>query len=197
MSAMLPEFPLLLRPADAFEASLHRLGLDREQLRGTLEVTWSRTLEPADVEGCGGVARELSTMSTDQYKGWIGILDRELDDGTFRPMEGTPQRSPEAYDAAISAGDGDAQEELRHVHGLYLVGDSRKVRGYRDVIEKHFAPLPARLYALDTLEIFPGATLDVAGYPVAFVARMLRIHPGASLRLLTMTRFTLEALEKR
>ena len=184
----------LQRPKEYFEQALQRFGLDRTKLRGKLEVRTSLRLERSVVEACAGTAQMLSSVNLDQYKSWVGISDREFASETFAPMLGTPARSPEEMDRAILAGQHAVLDELRRANGLYLVGDSSKVRAYRRVIEKHLAPLPAQLYVLDSIEISPGAVLDITGVPVALIVRSLRIHTGGSLRLLTMARIEVEQL---
>jgi hypothetical protein len=143
---------------------------------------------------CDLFSVNLTTNDVDEFKSWIGIPDELILDGTLLPPDefpAAPSKSLFGPRDPLSAAE---WQNIACATNYYLFGNASQVLDYRPAISAHFSPFEMAVYAADRLEIFPGGTLRVTGYPAALVFREVVIHQGGSMKIFVPARLTAERL---
>jgi len=197
LSALLPTEINVLRRAQTYETTLAEYGLDpAEVLTETLVLEAGTTLDLGH-DPCALLNRVLHTERLDEFKQWIGIADELIEHGAMFPPADLPKNP---WSARLERPRSELTElEWRDIElatKYYLFGDSRIVSQYKSAITGHFGPFEAGLYAAEKIEIMPGATLSVTGYPAILIFGEVVIHQGGAMKLYTPTKMFADRLLK-
>jgi hypothetical protein len=165
-----------------FRETLDRLGISDAAVAGKIDVGAGTTAYlTTDERATATASRLLVTDDLDRYKQWIGRPDEVCADVRLE--------LPEPWQAGTSREYGQLTAAERHTLEVagkaYLFGDSRRVPGYREVLETYRAPFIAAVYAARRVEIAPGASLIADGTPAVLIFEELVLHDTG--RLITMT----------
>lgn len=176
----------------------NELGVHEEDIRGrNLLIPSGETVELSAVTSATVVSLDLQTVDLDAFKRWIGVSDDLIEDGFFLPPTEVPTVS---YSNLMEGGREDmTAEEWKSVERAthyYLFGHSALVRAFRPAIDRHFGPYAARLYAADRIEVEPGGTLTISGYPAVAMVRHLIIHQGGAFKLQAPVKLMVETLDR-
>lgn len=197
LSPLLPTEINVLRRAQTYETTLAEYGLDpAEVMTETLLLEAGTTLHLGH-DPCELLNRVLYTERLDEFKQWIGIADELIEHGPMLPPADLPQNP---WTARLERPRTELTElewkDVELAAKYYLFGDSRLVSQYRSAITRHFGPFEAGLYAAEKIEIMPGATLSVTGYPAILIFGEVVIHQGGAMKLHTPTKMFADRLLK-
>jgi hypothetical protein len=138
-----------------------------------------------------------STTDLDRFKDWIGLPDSYIRSGKAIAQ---PCDRPLSYDRRFADPAAELSEDERLdvflAAGCYLFGDSAAVAEYRRAIELRMAPFDIAIYAARRVILRPTGSLTVSGPPAVVIAQRLEIHPGATIRSQTVSRFLSDHLVK-
>lgn len=185
-----------VRVHDEYVAALARYGLEQAVVGDSpLVIQPGVTVTLSGAAPCELFSWKLETRNVDQFKNWIGIPDQLILEGQYI----APNELPEGLCSPALAGPREALTDaqwtdVQRAANYYLFGNSAVVSEYRQAITRHFAPFQAVVYAAARLEILPGATVRVNGYPAALIFRELVIHHGGAIKLHTPARMLVQHL---
>jgi hypothetical protein len=187
----------VLQRVQNYETTLAEYGLDPADALVEDFVLEAGTTLTLGQDPCKLLRRVLHTEQLDEFKRWIGIADELIEHGPMLPPADFPENP---WSARLERPRTELTElEWRDIElatNYYLFGDSRLVASYKNAISRHFGPFEAALYAADRVEIMPGATLSVMGYPAILVFSEMVIHQGGNLKLHTPTKMFVDKLSK-
>jgi hypothetical protein len=186
----------LVRIDDEYAGALARYGIEPAMVGDSpLVVEPGVNLALSATAPCGIFSRKLDTQDVDQFKAWIGVPDDLIVEGQYLAPKKFPSGiwSPSLEGARETLTD--AQwSDLESATQYYLFGNSALVSQYRQAIVRHWAPFEAAVYAASRIEILPGASVCVTGYPAALIFREVVIHHGGAIKLYTPARMLVQHL---
>lgn len=187
----------VLRRAETYENTLAEYGIDPTDALTETFILKAGTSLTLGHDPCELLCRVLHTEQLDEFKQWIGIADELIEHGSMMPPADLP-KSP--WSARLERPRSELTEfdwkDIELATNYYIFGDSRLVSQYKRAITQHFGPFEAALYAAERIEIMPGATLSVMGYPAILIFSEMVIHQGGALKLYTPTKMFVDRLLK-
>jgi hypothetical protein len=175
----------------SLEAALARFGLTGlPEAAGRLHLTAGTELALGQAPIGAWVRQTLHTNDIDVLKRWIGRAD---DEG----MEQADLPSGEWTGPALARHELSPEQlvDVEKAAHIYLYGDSRLVRSYREVLESSFGTVEVDLWMGDKLVIETGASL-LLRRPTALLVREVEIHEGGNLYLYNVASLALGTLRK-
>jgi len=179
------------------DRAVEMYGLDERQVgRGRLQIEEGRVVVLDATAAPALPWTRLTTAHLDRFKHWIGLPDRYIRSGRATPVTPSPgEWSPILEDLTVPLED-DERRDLALAADGYLFGDSRRMRRYARAIEMRLAPFEAVVYAVESLEIRPGARLEIRGCPTVLLARELVVHGGGCVHFFTACRVLVDRMVK-
>lgn len=187
----------VLHRSQNYETTLAEYGLSPADALAENFVLEAGTSLDLGHDPCELRARVLHTKELDEFKSWIGVANELIENGSMLPPLEFPKNP---WSAHLEGPRTDLTEvewkDIERATKYYLFGDSRLVCSYQKAISRHFGPFEAALYAAERIEIMPGATLSVMGYPAILIFDEMVIHQGGSVKLFTPTKMYVDTLSR-
>jgi hypothetical protein len=181
-----------------YREALRDYGFSEDDVRPEpLVVRSGETVHLAAQPGQGIHLSRLQTHDVDQFKRWIGVADRDLDEGVCVPPARMPGAWTRALEGPIEQLTSSQWHDVLLAANYYLFGDSRRVGQFRTAIECHLAPFWAALYAVEYLFVEAGGTLVVSGDPAIVLVGTLDLEQGGRLMFHSPLRMLVETMSKQ
>jgi hypothetical protein len=168
-----------------FEDRLRELGMDPSHVVPELrtDATPGPTYLSNDPDFESEIEPQTLTIEdVDHLKKVAGIPDEEYDNGEIphhhEPLEEWPAGKNEHAPADLSPEENDRVRDAL-IHHVY--GHSEKVASYREVLNNHFFPMEAAVWAVLDVTVYPGHPLILKGNNQGHDFGIVTIKPGGQI----------------
>lgn len=138
------------------------------------------------------------TKNLNQFKVWIGMPNSLFEEEVFSFTKELPSNSciPESF-ADKSSFSLAEEKDIQRASYAYLFGNSKLVDGYKEIIEKFYAPFEVAVCAIEKIVIESGGSLIIQGSrPALLILRELEILQGGNIKIYAPTNMTVQKLYK-
>lgn len=164
------------------EGILGKYGLQGDKhMRGGLTVPANSIVKLTRNTHDDGTHLVLRTNDLDQFKKWVGVPDAIFDDNEVNYTLPIPEAMKVNVKKCPCSMTNEEKTALYHAARCYIWGPSHKVKGYKEPIQKMFAPMEVVMHIYTTLDVRSVLMFEETDKSVVVLANTINFYPGGKI----------------